>query len=518
MITKVKFLFLLVFFTLQCGSAIIFAQPEYFIFGKVINSGTLEPIPLATILLKNNQLKVFSNADGDFRILKNADILNDSIIITSIGYKQHSDALKNFNEYIENTIRLIPIVPDNGKVKLSGQDKRPGSIPIIERAVKKIPDNYPVKPFSYISYYRDYQKKDGEYINLNEAVVQSLDKGFANESIYNAYRLLGFRTNPDFREMNLSLYYTPGSQDSVIKSITNATMGDLSGNELFGLMRFDAIRNFNSGSFLFIDTLSKNFIHNHNFADPEIVYINNLPLYKIAFNGKTKVTGNSLVVKGAVYIEPKTYSIYKLVYSCSYQEKDVKPREIFSGDIEYGNKNPGDSLMYLKYISFSNFLKVTRTDADSYFRVVDAHWESQLYINPTMVIRFNKAIDPVSGAKMENYSVMLGKKPVKITSLQVRDKTLFIRTKDEYIGNNKDSCSFTIHNVKDIDGNIIDAQKKMDLYHVRELFVQDYNRPLHFHDSCLMDYKTLRQNCRSSSEDIKKYWMNTPVYINKSDK
>jgi hypothetical protein len=191
---------------------------------------------------------------------------------------------------------------------------------------------------------------------------------------------------------------------------------------------------------------------------------------------------------------------------------------MFNADIEYGHENAVDSLMCLKYISFNNFFKVVNMDDDTYFRVLNAYWETQLYINPTMVINFNNPIDPVSGIKKENYIITAGNKPLKITSLQVRDRTLYIRTKVEYLGNKSDSCTVSVHNVKDIDGNLIDVRKRMDLYQYRELFVQEYNKPLRLKDSCLMEYKPLEENCRSSYTGNEKYWMNTPVNVKISNK
>jgi hypothetical protein len=517
---KIRLFFLSVFLIFFCGSSLLFAQTD-FIEGKVINSTTLEPVPFATILLKNNQLGVYANADGDFKILRSQNFLTDSIVISCIGFKRYSAAYRHFSENSVNTVSLIPIIYGLGEVKILASGKKLGSLAIIGRAIRNIPKNYPLKPFSYISYYRDYQKRDGKYINLNEAIIQTLDKGFAVGSLFNNYRLLDFRKNVEFPRMNISPYYeTEGyeSQDTLKKFIPNATIGDQYGNELFVLMTHDAIRNFKSRSFSFIDVFSEDFIRNHNFSEPVAVYNNNQLLFKIIFSGKTRVIGNSLLVTGAVYVEPKSYAIHKIEYSCSYQAGGRGLGEMFSADIEYGRENAVDSSMCLKYISFNNFFKVVDSDDDTYFRVLKAYWEANLYINPTLVINFNNKVDPVSGSMKENYELYWGNKPLKITSLQVRDKTVFIRTKEEFIKNKSDSCYVGIHKVKDIDGNILDRKKRIDLYQFRELFVQEYNKPLVLKDSCNMEYKPIEDNCRSIYNGDEKYWMNTPVNIKISDK
>ncbi len=519
MFTKLRALFLSVTFILQSSLVFIYSQQTDFVAGKIINSGTNEPVPFATILLKDNQLGVYANADGDFKVLNNPEFRTDSLIITCIGFKRYSMAFSHFSNNPENTIFLKPIIYGLGEVKIISTGKKLGSLAIIGRAIRNIPRNYPERPFNYISYYRDYQKRDGKYINLNEAIVQTLDKGFTLGSLFNSYRLLDFKKNLDFPRINISPYYENGSEgpDEQVKSIPDATIGDQYGNELFVLMTHDAIRNFKTRSFSFIEVFSEDFIHNHNFAEPVAVYDNNLLLYKIMFNGKTKVIGNSFIINGAIYIQPKTYSIHKIEYSCSYEADGRRLGEMFNADIEYGQENDVDSLMCLKYISFNNFFKVVDMDDSTYFRSLKAYWETNLYLNPTLVVVFNNKIDPVSGSEKENYLVTIGTKKLKITSVQIRQNTAYIRTKEEYIKRPGDSSYIYVQNLKDIDGKMVNKKKTIDLYQYRELFVQEYNKPLVLKDSCLMEYHPLEQNCRSSYAGNEKYWMNTPVNIKITD-
>lgn len=518
---KFRTLFLTVFFILQSGLAIVNSQPTDFVEGKIINSATNEPVPFATILLKDNQLGVYANSDGDFKIPDNPYFQTDSIIITCIGFRRYSAAFKHFSNNSENTVSLIPIIYGLGEVQIISTGKKIGSLAIIGRAIRNIHRNYPEKPFNYISYYRDYQKRDGQYINLNEAIIQTLDNGFELGSLFNKYRMLDFKKNFDFPRINISPYYENGSDmtDAGVKSIPEAKIGDQYGNELFVLMTHDAIRNFKTRSFSYIEVFSEDFIRNHNFSPPVAVYNNNLLLYKIIFNGKTRVIGDSFIINGAIYIQPKTYSIHKIEYSCSYKNADGEGLgEMFNADIEYGQENDVDSLMCLKYISFNNFFKVVDIDDPTYFRVSNAYWETKLYLHPTLVIAFNNKIDPVSGSKKENYVVIAGKKSLKITSVQVREKTAYLRTKEEYIEHPRDSCFIDVKNIKDIDGNLLNKKKSIDLYQYRELFVQEYNKPLVLKDSCLIEYRPLEQNCRSSYAGNEKYWMNTPVNVKITDK
>ena len=494
---------------------ILFSQSIDYIKGKVINSATPGPVPFATIHLRNNQLGVYANADGDFKIIRSQEFLSDSVIITCIGFKRYSVAFSNLSDSSVNKIYLDPIIYKLSEVSVISSARKLGSIAIIRRAIKNIPVNYPSKPFNYISYYRDYQKDGSNYINLNEAIVQTLDNGFGAKSISNKYRLLDFRKNIEFPRINITPYYesgTNGNTDSTTKIIPEAKLGDQYGNELFVLMVHDPIRNFNTRSFSFIETFSENFLKNHNFAEPEPVYDNNQLLFKIIFNGKSRVIGNLFRVSGAIYVQARTYSIHKIEYSCSYLTKVKAGEDMFNVDIEYGQENSVDSLMCLKYISFNNYFKVGNIDDSSYFRVQNAYWETKQFLNPTLVVNFNNKIDPTSAARKQNYEIKIGKKVVKISSISAIRKTLYIRTKDK-LTLNGDSCWIDIHNVKDTDGNILNHRKSMELYQYRELFVQEYNKPIVFKDTCYMKYLPLYKNCKSSYSGNEKYWMNTPAIV-----
>ena len=313
--------------------------------------------------------------------------------------------------------------------------------------------------------------------------------------------------------MSISPYYdtiVSPDYDNPNKTIPIAKLGDHYGNELFILMVHDAIRNYKTRSFSFINTFSKDFLMNHDFSEPTPVYNNNLLLFKIYFSAKSRITGDSLIVSGAIYIQPKDYSIHKLEYSCSYLVKGKGEKEMYNIDTEYGYNNSVDSLMCLKYISFNNIFNVVDTTDNTYFRILDSYWDPSE--NSTLLFGFNNKIDPVSAGNKNTYEIMVGDKTARVKNIEVRDKWLHIRLKDSYQGF-KDQCRVNFKNIKDINGNILNKRKYIEFYQYRELFVQEYNKSLPFIDSCYLQYLPLEQNCISKYTGNNNYWMNTPENI-----
>ncbi len=500
---------------------VIYCQQLDYIRGKVIDSKTSEPVSFAAVHLKNSQFGIYTNAEGDFRILNNPGFQSDSLIVTCIGFHSLSVAFSNLKKSEINNLKLETYIYGLNEVRINARKRRLSPEIIIDRALRDIKKNYPVNPFSYVSYYRDYQKDGNNYLNLNESIIQTLDKGFAYASDSNRYRLLDFKKNMDFLRMNISPYYDlPETDHSNVwfKRIPHAIVGDQYGNELFILLVHDAIRNFNKRSFSFVDILTQDFIRNHRFSNPTGIYEGSTLLYKIDFTSKPRITGDSVQMKGAIFIQPDDYSIHKLEYSGSYLDSEKKNKEIFNIEIEYGHEPAVDSRMCLKYISFNNTFTIPDASDKNFFKVVKTEWEQAggpyagRYPDMTILSFFNRKIDPASGNRMENYDMTIGKRKVKITRVQVGGDTLYITVRDDKFKNKElDSCHLSIKNLKDINGNIFNKRRDLEFRQFRELFVLEYNKPLEFQNNCFIQSVPLEQNCISHSDDSGKFWMNTPL-------
>ena len=83
---------------------VLHAQDIGFIKGKLVDSETGEPVPFATIKLKNKMVGVISNADGDFQLPNKLKSLAEAIEISCIGYFTKSISL---DELLPNQLNVI---------------------------------------------------------------------------------------------------------------------------------------------------------------------------------------------------------------------------------------------------------------------------------------------------------------------------------------------------------------------------------------------------------------------------
>jgi hypothetical protein len=497
-------------------SLIVYCQQPQYIIGKVVDSKTSAPVSFAALHLKDAQFGIYSNAEGDFKILNNPLFQSDSLIVTCIGFKRLSLAFHTLKSEMNN-LKLEPDIHGLSEVKVMARKKKLNSEAIISRALRNIKKNYPLEPFTYVSYYRDYQKDSTNYLNLHEAIIQTLDKGFANPPDSNRYRLLDYKKSTNFLRKNITPYYDlpeTDHSDASFKKIPHAIVGDQNGNEFFVLLAHDSFRSFNKKTFSYVDTLTQNFIRNHWFSIPTGIYDGSTLLYKIEFTAKRKITEDNY--EGAIYIQPEDYSIHKLEYSGSYSDSEKKKKEIFKIEIEYGREPAVNSRMCLKYISFSNTFMIPDSSDNDFFKVVKSGWWISKFLPEerptTFLVEFNRKIDPVSGKKMENYDVSVGKKHGKITDIKVDGHNLFITIRNDHFKMNElDSTFVTYKSLKDINGKIINTPRDLEFRQFRELFVQEYNKPIEFNNNCLIEYKPLEKNCISSSDITGRFWMNTPL-------
>ena len=72
-------------------------------------------------------------------------------------------------------------------------------------------------------------------------------------------------------------------------------------------------------------------------------------------------------------------------------------------------------------------------------------------------------------------------------------------------------CDIAVKDIRDINGRILNMKKNLEFYQYRELFVQEYNRPLSFKESYYLQNVPLINNNISKYTGDQKYWMNTPV-------
>jgi len=531
---KFRLFFLL---TLVMQSNSIIGQDSDFIFGKLINSEDNTPVSFAHIIIKNKEKGLISNSDGGFRIPIELQKQRDTLVISSIGYSLKEIPLTNLNKENINLIYLAKQTELLNEIILISHKKKKKEIrdpqEIIRLAIKNIPKNYPFKPFSYVGYYRDYQKKEKEYLNLNEALLQVYDAGFSiSDAKETQTRIYQYKKNPKFKTDTIAAKPYDYKNKNKIASNAKLTSSAAGKNEYTLLRIHDAIRNYNVNSYDFVNRLDINFVKNHKFKLLPDTFINNIPLYHISIS-KTIENFN---VKGTIFISKGDFKIYKMQYAVydkraslnSNKQQHLRLREdnnlgklLFKIILEYQSHK---GIMYPNYISFNNSFKSLQPPK---FFSIDSKISytkgPQLTFN-TFKLTLNKAPLLKDALKKRNYKLWYKDEKLNIDSIKIKQKTVLLYFDKEKIYNTKQTASssklvfknlrIAIKNIRDNYGNLLNQQEYVNYNQYREFFVQELKtnskKPL---DTLYMlkNEPIFKHQAIAPHKNLKNYWMNTPL-------
>ncbi len=539
-----------------CG-ALAFGQEDDFIRGTLVDKNTNAPVVFATIRLQEKAIGVISNQDGGFRIPQRFMNLGETLVISCLGYKKKKIRLSDLSPDFNTTIRLEPQPLELQEAVLVGRRKKPPSPrQIIKRAIERIPRNYPTVPFAYVGYYRDYQLKENEYINLNEALLHITDMGFGqNDLDHTKIQMYDYKANRDFKRDSIADNpYDYRTQQKIIK---NAFLHDFGGNEFNILRIHDPIRNYDVNTFSFVNRLNKDLLRNHSFSRQRDAEINGKRMYVVqlekdqprndedgSFENNSNVNFRSVYglhdpsnlkrnsafkAVGRFYVAQSTYAIHKFEYTL-YDFNGPKTRKSKNEDAEnlifelalgYEEHN---GKMYLNYISFHNVFKVNR----SYFKVEKIVLDLE---RKCFVIRANKP--PIFFVEQgePNIHLKYRKKKMGIREIINTQNGILVYPEESAIeeiiadyhraGNAATPAAmerffeFDFVNIKDVDGNLLNSFVFEEYHQFREFFTQqlvrDTIRIPPIEAIMKKDRPIFKDQPIVRPDNFDEFWMNTPL-------
>lgn len=513
-----------------------FSQDSDYIFGQLVDATQLEAVPFATIKVKDKSLGVITNIDGTFKIPIRFKEVGETLEISCMGYITQEVLLDDLFVGQSNIILIKP-----GAFELSGaivfaNFKKLTAKQIVRIAVHSIAKNYPIDPFRLTGYYRDYQVKNRDYTNLNEAIIEIADVGFNTKDILdNNYHLYSYSRNTNF-EVD-SFARQPYDYARFQKIIPYAKLENDKGNEFLTLRLHDAVRNYGLESFSFIDDITSDFIDKHRFKLVGKTNFNKESVYRIDFN----YIDDIYRVDGRIYINIYDFSIHQLDYSLFKRLKPgdntyaVNEKERFSDGFKKTNSEllyhiqmeyaRGDrEKMFLNYISFYNKIMLQRPGPFRARFIVDLNDKS-------FKIRLNKLPAKLNKIKKSDFKITYKDKPVPIEDFYfLGDERTFVvcpyieidesKKNEDYLFKHKDrvevsEINYSFTDIKDKQGNKLDRTNLEYVHQYREFFTQETQANKAIQDTTQLLIKTLPLYSPMQpvfmQEMQNDYWKNTPL-------
>jgi len=340
-----KWIIPLIFFLTSLN---LFSQ-QVSIIGKIADTETGEGVSFAHIGICGKSVGVVANENGDYEFHIPNSVIDDTLCATAIGYEIFKIPVSNLIGISTYDIPLQPQISYLDDVLI--KDERITGKRVIEKAIQKINKNYPKKPFILEGYYRDYLKKNREYVSILEGAFSIDDKGFKQSIDKTSIKINQLRYSKDYIRY-LTEYVTEFNEDST-KLLMHGISPTFKGNEFSNLYYHNPIRN-HSSSVPFIGIFDTFAQRNYDFEIEYYTYVGDKEVYVINIAPSKKFRFTHVSIKGKIYIRTDNYAIVKFNYAY-FVTKRLETKKWFELNVEY---REFENKMYLKYYSFMNYYKL----------------------------------------------------------------------------------------------------------------------------------------------------------------
>ncbi|MBG44599.1 MAG: hypothetical protein CL530_11600 [Aequorivita sp.] len=379
----IKHFFLLFIFFI---GATTFAQTE--LKGKVADFLTFQPIESASVYIENTTIGSITNADGNFVLKVPQQHLQDTLVISSIGYKSFKVVISEFEN--GSDIFLEEDVASLDEVVIVADPRPTTGNGIVQRAIEKLPKNLPEQPYLQKGFLRHKERNKKEYKWLIESAITLYDSSYASgaknnlkinvdetrksydlRDIDSVFTFAAFLKNKGIKTENINRNLVKTS--SLIEAIK---WNDSRVNGLENLFKgkLNLVRNSNVTGAL----LGKNILEKHQFDLDTILVDNGRKLYKIKIEKGADFVGlntpniynEGFEPKGWIYIYYDNYAIKKIEYELIAASDIQKKRSKSLFDTQTIHKlvityKDYDGKMYPNYIYYETPKLVNTGDRSS---------------------------------------------------------------------------------------------------------------------------------------------------------
>jgi len=257
--------------------------------GRIISSGSGEPISYATIQISENGINTMSNENGWFIFKMPAGNSVQKIFISHVGYMPET-ILVNASDSVTRIISMREAAIELKEVEI----KRINALELLKKAIEKIPQNYAASPCRMGGFYRMTGYKEKRIIDLSEAVF---DIYYENYTVKNSqFKLIKSRVDKDLTAFNGADNVSMGLDPAAVISID--IVRDIGGSDLLG----------DKG------------LKEHNFNFKGLVNYNGTQAYEIQFDQKDRV--KKALYKGKILLDADNLAF--LEFDFGFSPKGVK--------------------------------------------------------------------------------------------------------------------------------------------------------------------------------------------------
>lgn len=257
--------------------------------GKVVDSQTKAPLIFATVTVKESNVGIVTNIDGEFtlKVSPTTTILE----ISYLGYKNLTIQLSELKENgAKNTIEMesAPIPIKEIIVKPIDPEY------VVEKAISNIPSNYENIPNLMTAFYRETIRKNRTYVSIGEAVVEIFKAPYSNDIRFDGTRIYKGRKSSDVQKMDTVLFKLQGGPVTVLQ--------------------LDIAKNTES-------ILTREAMENYDYMISGVIEIDGKPHYIVDFKQKPSV--EHPLFMGSLFINMETFGITEAEFGFNLENREL---------------------------------------------------------------------------------------------------------------------------------------------------------------------------------------------------
>ncbi|MDO9580758.1 MAG: carboxypeptidase-like regulatory domain-containing protein [Bacteroidales bacterium] len=257
--------------------------------GKIVDSESGTPLVFATVAVKETNVAIVTNIDGEFTLKISDMSTSKNLEITYLGYKNKTIPISDMRENgYKNVISMEPAPIPIKEIVVKPLDPEE----IVIKAIGRISKNYESVPNLMTAFYRETIRKNRTYVSIGEAVVEIFKAPYANDVRYDGAKLYKGRKSFDVEKMDTVLFKLQGGPVSVLQ--------------------LDLAKNTET-------ILTREAMEYYNYSITNVIEIDNKPHYVVSFIQKPSV--DMPLFMGNLFIEMDSYAITEAEFGFNLSDK-----------------------------------------------------------------------------------------------------------------------------------------------------------------------------------------------------
>ncbi len=259
--------------------------------GKVVDAESGEPLIFATVALKESNVGIITNIDGEFTLKISDNETSKNLEIMFLGYKNTTIPISEMKDNgYKNVIKMEPAPIPIKEVVVKPIDPDD----IVEKAIRSIGKNYEQEANLMTAFYRETIRKNRTYVSIGEAAVEIFKAPYDNDVRFDGARIYKGRKSSDVEKMDTVLFKLQGGPSSTLQ--------------------LDIIKN--TEAVMTIEAMEY-----YDYSLSGVIEIDNKPHYVIDFIQKPSV--DIPLFMGSLYVEMESYAITEVEFGFNLSDKEA---------------------------------------------------------------------------------------------------------------------------------------------------------------------------------------------------